>query len=94
LNIPLIDFQEEAVEDILTELSYAKKEIKSGGMSQAVVLSSPTGSGKTVMTTKTMEDIFQGTDEIHGEKDAVFLWISDSPELNEQSKKKGSFNFR
>ncbi|WP_368774771.1 DEAD/DEAH box helicase [Bacillus aerius] len=88
MNIPLIDFQEEAVEDILTELSYAKKEIKSGGMSQAVVLSSPTGSGKTVMSTKTMEDIFQGTDEINGEKDAVFLWISDSPELNEQSKKK------
>ncbi|WP_249704714.1 DEAD/DEAH box helicase [Bacillus zhangzhouensis] len=88
MNIPLIDFQEEAVEDILTELSHAKKEIQAGGVSQAVVLSSPTGSGKTVMTTKVMEDVFQGTDEITNDKNAVFLWLSDSPELNEQSKKK------
>ena len=52
------------------------------------MLSSPTGSGKTVITTKLIEDILTGTDEIAAEPDAVFLWLSDQPELNEQSRKK------
>ncbi|MFC4354760.1 DEAD/DEAH box helicase [Chryseomicrobium palamuruense] len=88
MNIGLKNFQDEATEDLLTQLSQAKREIKTNGTSQAVVLSSPTGSGKTVMTTATMESILNGTDLIPSERDAVFLWVSDSPELNEQSKKK------
>jgi type III restriction enzyme len=58
------------------------------GDPQAIVLASPTGSGKTVMVTDLIEKIFAGTDEIPAEPDAVFLWLSDQPELNEQSRRK------
>jgi type III restriction enzyme len=51
-------------------------------------LASPTGSGKTIITTQLIEDILNGADEIPAEPDAVFLWLSDQPELNEQSRKK------
>lgn len=88
MNIGLKAFQEEAVDDIVSELAYAKKELRTRESSQAVVLSSPTGSGKTVITTASIERILEGSDEIPNEREAVFLWVSDSPELNEQSRRK------
>ncbi|WP_161567374.1 DEAD/DEAH box helicase [Exiguobacterium sp. SH3S2] len=87
MKIGLKEFQEEAVENLLKNLSKAKREVREGGL-QSVVLSSPTGSGKTIITAALIEAILEGTDEISFEKDAVFLWFSDQPELNEQSRKK------
>lgn len=87
MKIGLKDFQEDAVEELIKELSKAKREVKEDGL-QAVVLSSPTGSGKTVITAALMESILEGSDGIPAERDAVFLWFSDQPELNEQSRKK------
>src|SRR5260370_14466674 len=55
---------------------------------QAVVLSSPTGSGKTVIIIEMMERILRGHEGMAADPRAVFLWLSDSPELNEQSRKK------
>jgi type III restriction enzyme len=60
----------------------------SGGRPQAVVLSSPTGSGKTVIMTLLMERLWAGHESIAADPNAIFLWISDSPELNIQSKEK------
>lgn len=88
MQFSLKDFQETAVDDLLAKLKWAKREARDGGIKQVVVLSSPTGSGKTVITTKLIEDILNGTDEIPAEPNAVFLWLSDQPELNEQSRKK------
>ena len=88
MKIALKDFQEDAVADLVKQLSYAKRELRDGGAAQAVILASPTGSGKTVITAGVMEAILDGVDEIPAERDAVFLWISDQPELNEQSRKK------
>lgn len=88
MKIPLKDFQEESMQIIMGHLSYAKQEISRGGSSQAVILSSPTGSGKTVIVASIMEKILEGTDQIQAENDAIFLWLSDQPELNEQSRKK------
>lgn len=87
MKIGLKDFQEQAIEEMIKELSKAKREVREGGL-QAVVLSSPTGSGKTVITAGLMETILEGSDEISSESNAVFLWFSDQPELNEQSRKK------
>jgi type III restriction enzyme len=87
MKIALKDFQDYAVEEMIKELSKAKREVREGGL-QSVVLSSPTGSGKTVITAALMESILEGTDEIPAERDAIFLWFSDQPELNEQSRKK------
>lgn len=87
MKLELKEFQVDAVTELRKQVRNAKREAREGG-AQAVILASPTGSGKTVITTKLMEDILMGTDEIPAEPEAVFLWLSDQPELNEQSRKK------
>ncbi len=88
MNLELREFQQMAVAKLREEASWAKREARERGKAQAVVLASPTGSGKTIITTQLIEDVLNGTDEIPAEPDAVFLWLSDQPELNEQSRKK------
>lgn len=89
MKLALMDFQLNAVDELLRLLKKAKREISdSDGDPQAVILSSPTGSGKTVITSDMMEKILEGSDQFAGEPDAVFLWLSDQPQLNEQSRKK------
>src|SRR5580700_4694013 len=81
------DFQENAVRRLTEEIESARREIDRG-RPQAVVLSSPTGSGKTVIVTLLMERLWAGHESIAADPRAIFLWISDSPELNIQSKEK------
>lgn len=81
------DFQNDAVLRLTAEILSARHEIDRG-RPQAVVLSSPTGSGKTVIMTLLMERLWAGHESIAPDPDAIFLWISDSPELNIQSKEK------
>jgi type III restriction enzyme len=87
MRYTLKDFQITAADNLL-----AKMEIARFGAAkrqpQAVVLSSPTGSGKTVIITEMIERILRGHDGSTADPRAVFLWLSDSPELNEQSKNK------
>lgn len=87
MRLELRDFQQNATAELRKRIKQAKREAREGD-AQAVILASPTGSGKTVITTQLIEDILNGTDEIPAEPDAVFLWLSDQPELNEQSRKK------
>ncbi|MDO8468149.1 MAG: DEAD/DEAH box helicase family protein [Candidatus Peribacter sp.] len=87
MRIELKSFQEIAARDLLQEIAFARKEVRLR-KPQAIVLSSPTGSGKTVIVTQLLEWIWQGDDENEGDKNAVFLWLSDSPELNAQSRDK------
>jgi type III restriction enzyme len=51
-----------------------------------MVLASPTGSGKTVMLSALINTILGVDDYAEAEPDAVFLWLSDQPELNKQSR--------
>jgi type III restriction enzyme len=81
------DFQDNAVLRLTEEIELARREIERGRL-QAVVLSSPTGSGKTVIMTLLMERLWAGHESIAADPNAIFLWISDSPELNIQSKEK------
>jgi len=81
------DFQNTAVLRLTEEIEAARGEIERG-RPQAVVLSSPTGSGKTVIMTLLMERLWAGHESIAADPSAIFLWISDSPELNIQSKEK------
>jgi type III restriction enzyme len=81
------DFQDDAVHRLAEEIESARREIDRG-RPQAVVLSSPTGSGKTVIMTLLMERMWAGHEAIAANPNAIFLWLSDSPELNLQSKDK------
>jgi type III restriction enzyme len=87
MRVTLKDFQEEAVGELLLRLKQAKVGIEMG-LPQAVVLSSPTGSGKTVVLTALIEEILTGSDRAPAEPDSIFLWVSDRPELNAQSRKR------
>jgi len=67
--------------------SFYAKDSKAGDL-QAVCLASTTGSGKTVMLTSAIEKLLSGDDDNAPISDATFLWITDQPELNEQTRKK------
>lgn len=88
MKLELKDFQEVAVNQLISKLKPAKREVAEGGDHQAVILAAPTGSGKTVITAALIEEILIGSDQFTAEPDAVFLWLSDQPVLNEQSKKR------
>ena len=81
------DFQDDAVRRLTEEIESARHEIDRGRL-QAVILASPTGSGKTVIMTMLMERLWAGHETISADPDAIFLWVSDSPELNIQSRDK------
>ncbi len=87
MRYTLKDFQVKAADDLMANLEIARFGAAKR-KPQAVVLSSPTGSGKTVIVTEMIERILRGYDGSAADTRAVFLWLSDSPELNEQSKNK------
>jgi len=87
VNILLKDFQETAVADFVRKLRRAARDARDGEL-QAVSLASPTGSGKTVMLIEAIERILQGDEDAPANPDATFLWITDQPELNLQTRDK------
>lgn len=88
MRVGLFDFQEQALEDLRHEIDEAHQSYDNDEKQQIITLSAPTGSGKTIIIAATVESIFYGDDKHVGEPDSVFIWLSDSPELNEQSKTK------
>ncbi len=84
MRLVLKDFQKAAVDDLAIKIRQAAS-IAGSTSPQAVVLSAPTGAGKTVIATRLIERILQGDDQAGPDGDAVFLWITDLPELNRQT---------
>lgn len=87
MKLLLKDFQTEAVEKLVKQLRRAAKEAKTDEL-QSVCLSSATGSGKTVMLTAAIELLVEGDDSSPPIPGATFLWVTDQPELNEQTRRK------
>ena len=87
MKLVLKDFQEVAVDDIANKVRFATEGASKLGP-QAVILSAPTGSGKTVIMTTLMERILEGDGTADPDPDATFLWMTDLPELNEQTRDK------
>ncbi|HVM06924.1 MAG TPA: DEAD/DEAH box helicase family protein [Acidimicrobiales bacterium] len=87
MKIVLKDFQQTYASDLVKKLRSAARESRSGDL-QAVSLVSATGSGKTAMVTAAIEDLLTGDADHGGIPDATFLWISDQPELNTQTRRK------
>ncbi len=92
----LREFQKAHVSGLLTRLRQAKRDLLDDAGTQAITLSAPTASGKTVMMTALIERVLFGKGGLEdfddpdftAEPDAVFLWLSDSPQLNQQSLEK------
>ena len=87
MNLVLKDFQTEAVESLHQQIADARKRAAKGKL-EAITLSAPTGSGKTVILTRLIELILEGDEDHHPDPDAVFLWVTDQPELNIQTRDK------
>ncbi len=89
MKIVLRDFQERAVDDLLGALHLAASEVKQSPRSkQAAWLSAATGSGKTLIATAAIERLLEGDKAYSAMPEATFLWLSDQPELNEQTRRK------
>lgn len=86
VKLQLKDFQAEYVGKLVTHLRMAAREART--TDQAIVLSSPTGSGKTIMAAAAIERILQGDADVSPDNEATFLWLSDQPEINEQTRRK------
>lgn len=88
MNLEPKSFQIAARESILEELRLAQYEIVAANKTEAVILSAPTGSGKTLIVTDVIERILEGDETRSPDPDAIFLWLTDQPELNEQTRRK------
>lgn len=84
----LFPFQKQAVHDLRARTALALNNYRSCHIPQVVSLQAPTGSGKTIIMASFIEDIFFGSEDYAEQPDAIFVWLSDSPQLNEQSKQK------
>jgi type III restriction enzyme len=90
VKFDLKDYQEDAAAKVLRNLRKGSAEYITDGTHTAVSLAAPTGAGKTVIAAAVIERVLfgdpEGTQE--ADPDAVFLWLTDDPSLNEQTRKK------
>ena len=87
MKLSLKEFQDEAVDQLVGLAGRARADALEGEP-QTLTLAAPTGSGKTVIATQWMERIIAGDEEHPPDSTATFLWITDQPELNEQTRRK------
>jgi len=91
MKIELFPFQKIALANLRIETAEALGSYHRTHTPQVVSYTAPTGAGKTVIIASLMESIFFGDEDYPDQTDAIFVWLSDSPELNEQSKLKIDF---
>jgi type III restriction enzyme len=88
MRLTLKDFQDDAVAELRKQTAFAAAEATGGGSKQTLILSAPTGSGKTIIATAWIERLLEGDDAYPSDPDTTILWITDQPELNEQTRRK------
>jgi type III restriction enzyme len=88
MKFTLKDYQDEAVRDVLVNLTKARKRWHEDNDRHAFSLTAATGAGKTVIAAAAFEALFHGEDVYSFDRDpgAVVLWFSDDPSLNEQTR--------
>lgn len=85
----LFGFQEDALADLHKRIKSAHSMLLSDTEEQVIIsFSAPTGSGKTIVMTALFEELLYGNAEMPGDPDSIIVWLSDMPELNEQSRRK------
>ncbi len=82
MNTPLYTFQGTAIDRLLKRVKIVRD---NDDTPRCVSFTAPTGAGKTIMMTGFIEDVLCGTQTFPPDPDAIFIWLSDSPELNKQT---------
>ena len=88
MRVELFPFQKRALVDIRMKTAEAMGSYHRTHAPQVVSFTAPTGAGKTIIMSALIEDIFFGDEQYMEQPDAIIVWLSDSPQLNEQSKQK------
>lgn len=93
MKVNLISFQDKAVKELRVDIADALDTYRRRQKTQVVSLQAPTGAGKTIIAAALIESIYYGMTLPDGntfdeQPEAIFVWLSDSPELNAQSKQK------
>lgn len=94
MKLTLLPFQEKTVADALTGLRLSMDEVSrvgAAGTGQVVTLVAPTGAGKTVMAAAILESILEGDTGYAREEEATVVWLSDIPNVNEQTRRRIGF---
>ena len=87
MRATLFAFQETALAELHEKIRKAHT-LWSEKDPQVISFTAPTGAGKTIIMTALFEDIIFGHAYGVAEPDSVFVWLSDMPELNEQTRLK------
>ena len=87
MRVTLFPFQETALAELHEKINKAHL-MRSEKDPQVISFSAPTGSGKTIIMTALFEEILYGGSDNIGDPNSVFVLLSDSPELNEQTRLK------
>ena len=88
MKVELFPFQKTALARLRQSVATALGNYRSTHTPQVVSYTAPTGAGKTIVMSALIEAVYYG-DELYPEQnEAIFIWLSDSPQLNEQSRLK------
>ena len=86
--VDLFEFQQKALDELRERQKKAQRRYKQDGDKHIIPFTAPTGAGKTIIMSAFIEALYCGDIHQGAQNDAIVLWLSDSPELNEQSKMK------
>jgi type III restriction enzyme len=87
----LYPFQKRALKELRMKAAEAVYRYNRTHSKQVISFTAPTGAGKTIIMAALMESIFFGNEDYPEQPEAIIVWLSDSPQLNEQSKDKIDF---
>ncbi len=88
MKVELFPFQNTAVDDLRKKLAFSLNGFAQMHVPQVISFTAPTGAGKTIISAALIENVYNGTADYQEQPEAIFLWLSDSPELNAQSRSK------
>jgi type III restriction enzyme len=88
MKVELFPFQKIALAKLRMNTATALGNYRSTHTPQIVSYTAPTGAGKTIIMAALIEGIYYGDEMYPDQPDAIFVWLSDSPQLNEQSRLK------
>ena len=91
MKVELFPFQKMALYQLRVQSAEALGSYRRTRTPQVVSFTAPTGAGKTVILASLIESIYFGNEDYPDQQDAIFVWLSDSPELNAQSRQKIDF---
>jgi len=88
MKVELFPFQKIALQNLRVQVEEARGSYQRTHTPQIVSYTAPTGAGKTIIMSALIESILNGDEFYPDQLDSIFVWLSDSPELNQQSKDK------